>query len=153
MDNILLDFLQCAPMERLDRTVPSPAPVFVVFVRLKTVPVCVPLVTMATTVRDPAPVALNAARNACAETGAFVIVEQDNASAPLAGQAQCVSSLALQSLLSLDVLGQTAQKGKVSLRAVKHVFVVFMQYSSFGRVVLGVVGLPRLSLVRFICYS
>ena len=74
-------------MERLDRTVPSPAPVFVAHVCLKTAPVHVPLVTMVTPVRDPAPVALNAARNACAATGAFVIVKQDNASALLAGQA------------------------------------------------------------------
>ena len=73
-------------MERLDRTVPRPAPVFVVPVCPKTVLVHVPLVTMATPVRDPAPVALNAVRNACATTGAFVIVKQDNASVLLVGQ-------------------------------------------------------------------
>jgi len=73
-------------VERLDRTAPRPALVFVALVCLKTVPVYVPLVTMATPVRDPALVALNAARNACAATGAFVIEKRDNASVLLVGQ-------------------------------------------------------------------
>ena len=73
-------------MECLDRTVPKPALVFVALVCPKTAPALVPLVTMATPVKDPALVALNAARNACVATEAFVIVKQDNAGAHLAGQ-------------------------------------------------------------------
>lgn len=78
--------IKCVLMERLDRTVPRPAPVFVVLACPKTVPVYVPLVTMATPVRDSALMVLNAARNACVIMGAFVIVKQDNASVLLVGQ-------------------------------------------------------------------
>ena len=112
-------------MERLDRTVPRPAPVFVALVCPKMVPVNVPLVTMATPVRDPATVVLIAARNACVETRAFVIVKQDNATVLLVGQVYCVSCLALQSQLFQDALEQTAQKGRVSLNAVEYVCFVF----------------------------
>lgn len=73
-------------MERLDRTVPRPAPVFVALACQKTVPVDVPLVTMAIPVRDPVSMVLNAARNACVVTGAFVIVKQDSASVLQVGQ-------------------------------------------------------------------
>lgn len=83
---LYLTFPQYVLMERLDKTVPSPAPVFVELVCPKTAPVHVPLVTMATPVRDPALVALNVARNACVVTGAFVIVKQGNAGALLVGQ-------------------------------------------------------------------
>lgn len=83
---LYLTIRQCVLMERLDRTAPSPAPVFVELVCQKTAPVHVPLVTMATRVRDHVLVALNAARNACVTTAAIVIVKQGNAGALLVGQ-------------------------------------------------------------------
>jgi len=83
---LYLTFRQCVLVECLERTVPRRAPVFVALVCPKTAPVHALLVTLATLVRDPAPVALNAARNACVAMEAFVIVKQDNVGALLVGQ-------------------------------------------------------------------
>ncbi len=101
----LLPFHQCVLKERLDRTVPSRAPVFVGLASLKMAHVRAPLVTMATCVRD------QSVRTARVAMKAFAIMKQDSADALPVGQVQLVSVLAVQFLSFLDFLERTVQKG------------------------------------------
>lgn len=81
-------FHQCALRDHLAQTVPSPAPVLVELAVPMKAPVYVPLVTMVTSVRKPAPVGcmgLGVVRNVCVTMEPFVIMKQDSAGAHLVG--------------------------------------------------------------------